>query len=403
MKKILSLSEVQIRNAKPKSKQYTMFDGGGLYILIKPNGSKMWRLKYRFNGRERLMAVGGYPEVGLKDARAIREEARKKIANNIDPVQERLENERSNSKENSFEFVAREWLLNKGKLLTPGHSKRMERQLETNVFPWLGKQNITKISSADILKILRKIEARGAAETAHRVKSIISRVFRYAGATDRVQQDPCWSLKEALVPVKKQHLAAITKPEEFGLLLRSIDNYAGGEIVRAALKLAPLFFVRPGELRTMKWSDVDLEKAEWHFIASKTKTEHIVPLSKQAITILKDIQSLTGRGKYVLPNPRAIDCSRPLSNNAILAALRNLGYSKENMTGHGFRAAARTMLDEQLHFRPDLIEAQLAHTVRDPLGRAYNRTQYIKERHEMMQAWSDYLDQLRIEAETFKR
>lgn len=402
MKKILPLSELQIKNAKHKAKPYTIFDGGGLYLLVKPNKTKVWRLKYRINGKERLMTIGLHEDVGLKEARQIREDARRQIILGKDPLLEKeLSKKGQNAANlNSFEAVAREWLANRSNLLNESSLKRIQRQLEMNAFPWIGEKAIDRIYASEILALLRNIESRGASETAHRVKSIISRVFRYAGATDRVRQDPCWSLKGALIPVKTQHFAAITSPEKFGLLLVNIDNYVGGVIVRAAMKLAPLLFVRPGELRAMRWADVSLETDQWRFTVPKTKTEHIVPLSTQAIGILKDIQAITGHGKYVFPSPRVLDGSRPLSNSAVLVALRTLGYSKKEMTGHGFRAAARTMLDERLHFRIDLIEAQLAHTVRDPLGRAYNRTQYLQERHEMMQAWSDYLDKLKEQSNT---
>jgi len=397
MKRILTLTEIQIKNAKPGNKAKSLFDGGGLYLLIQPNGAKGWRLKYTFGGKPKLMSLGVYPEVGLQEARKRREKARQQISSGVDPLENRKAEKTGRSKRaaNSFETVAREWLAKRATVLSEEHVCRIKRQLEADIFPWIGGKEISEILSEEILSVLRRIEGRGAIETAHRAQSNISQIFRYAGATQRVKSDPCWNLRGALTPVKKQHLAAITTPDEFGQLLRAIDNYVGGHIVKSAFKLAPLVFVRPGELRSMTWQDVDLEKASWSFVASKTKSEHIVPLSRQALAILRDLQPLTGHGKYVFPNPRTLDGSKPMSENAILAAIRNLGYEKDQMTGHGFRAAARTMLDEQLRFRPDLIEAQLAHSVRDPLGRAYNRTKYLEERREMMQAWSDYLDSLK--------
>ncbi|MBF0548333.1 MAG: integrase arm-type DNA-binding domain-containing protein [Candidatus Riflebacteria bacterium] len=397
MRQIKPLSETQIKNAKPGEKSRSLFDGGGLYLLIQPNGSKGWRFKYTFDGKGKLLSMGIYPEVGLKEARERREEARKLIASGVDPQVNRKAAKagRLERSTNSFETIAREWLAKRATILSPGHILRIQRQLEVDIFPWIGGKHIAKVTPPEILDVLRRIESRGAIETAHRAQSNISQIFRYAGSTGRVSADPCWNLRGALTPVKKQHLASITEPKKFATLLLAIDNYVGGFVVKSAFKLAPLLFVRPGELRQMIWEEVDLEAVEWNFTASKTKPEFTVPLSTQALKILKEIHPLTSGGKYVFPNPRTPDGSRPLSENAILVALRSLGYTKEEMTGHGFRASARTMLDERLNFRPDFIEAQLAHAVKDPLGRAYNRTKFLKERREMMQAWADYLDELK--------
>jgi integrase len=266
-----------------------------------------------------------------------------------------------------------------------------------NVFPWLGDRPIADITPKEILPVIRRIEDRGALETAHRSLRYCSQVFRYGVAIGKVTADPCRDLRGALPPIRVKHRAAITEPVKVGELLRAIDGYDGTMIVKSAMKLAPLVFVRPGELRQAEWKDIDLDKAEWRYTISKTNTPHIVPLSRQAIKMLKEIQPVTGKGKYVFPSARS--AKRPMSDNAILAAFRRMGYEKDEMSGHGFRAMARTILDEVLGFRPDFIEHQLAHAVRDPNGRAYNRTSHLVERKKMMQIWADYLDKLKKGAE----
>lgn len=389
------LTDTEIRNARPAEKTQRLYDTRGLYLEITPKGGKGWRLKYRIARKEKRISLGVYPDVSLKAARERRDEARKLIADGVDPSLQRQAKKKATEVKaaNSFEVVAREWFGRYSANWAQSHSKTVLRRLERDIFPWLGSRPVAEITAPELLAVIRKVEGRGALETAHRELNICGQVFRYAVATGRAERDPSGDLRGALPPVKTKHLAAITDPQKVGELLRALDGYQGGFIVRCALRLAPLVFVRPGELRHAKWVDIDLEEAEWRFVVSKTKTDHIVPLSRQAIAILQELQPLTGRGEYLFPSGRSTQ--RPMSENAVLAALRALGIDKEEMSGHGFRAMARTLLDEELGVRPELIEQQLAHAVKDPLGRAYNRTKHLKERHSMMQQWADYLDDLR--------
>jgi integrase len=392
----MALTVQEVKNAKSDpSRTLKLFDGGGLFLEVTPTGSKRWRLKYRFKGKEKLISLGLYPVVGLKDAREARDEAKRQLAKGIDPSAHRQAEKASSTfqETNSLEFVAREWLAQNQGAWVPSHGIRIKQRLENDVFPFLGKAMVADISPSMILEVLRRIESREAFETAHRVRTNLSQTFRFAIATGRMSSDPTRDLRGALRPVKTTHLAAITEPARVGELLRLIDGYRGGVVVTTALKVAPLVFVRPGELRRAEWADIDLEAAEWRFIVQKTKTPHIVPLSRQAVAALRDLYPITGGGKFVFPSPRSRD--RPMSENAVLAALRSLGIPKEEMCGHGFRAMARTILDEVLGFPPHLIEHQLAHSVRDALGRAYNRTKHLTERKEMMQKWANYLQSLR--------
>jgi integrase len=395
----MALSDLAIRNAKPEAKPVRKFDGGGLYLEITPSGGKLWRLKYRFGGKEKVLALGKYPEVGLKDARERRDDARKLLANDVDPAENRKQQKAAKAERaaNSFEAVAREWIAKNTPTWAATHTSKIVRRLEMYVFPWLGGRPIAEINAPELLAMARRIEGKGALETAHRALQNCGQVFRYAVATGRAERDPTGDLRGALQPVKSSHMAAITEPHKVAELLRTLDGYQGTLTVRCALQLAPLVFVRPGELRTAAWADIDLDAVEWRFTASKTRTGHIVPLSHQAVAILREAQALTGTGRYVFPSARTSE--RPMSDNAILAAMRRLGIAKDEMSGHGFRAMARTILDEVLGFRPDLIEHQLAHAVRDPNGRAYNRTAHLPERRKMMQAWANYLDQLKEGAE----
>ena len=292
-------------------------------------------------------------------------------------------------------IIACEWYTKHQPNWSTGHAQRTINRLEKDVIPWIGSKPIADITAPQLLETVRRIEARGALETAHRVLNICSQVFRYAIATGRAKYNPSNDLRGALPPVKGKHFAAVTEPEQVGEVLRALDGYAGTLPVRCALRLAPLVFVRPGELRQAQWEDIDLDNAEWRYLVTKTETSHIVPLSRQAIEILQEVNPLTGRGRYVFPSARSPKGDRAMSDNAILAAMRCMGISKEEMSGHGFRAMARTILDEVLEFRPDYIEHQLAHRVRDPNGRAYNRTAHLSERCKMMQAWADYLDELK--------
>ncbi|HWB33598.1 MAG TPA: integrase arm-type DNA-binding domain-containing protein [Acidobacteriaceae bacterium] len=394
----MPLTDVLVRNAKPTGKTRKLSDERGLYLEVSPTGSKWWRLKYRFDGKEKRLALGVYPDVGLKDARERREAARRLLANGVDPGEHRKAQKQTRIEDvsNSFEVIAREWFAKYGTTWAATHSEKTMRRLERDVFPWIGNRPIGDIHAPEILTVLRRIEARGAGETAHRALSNCGQVFRYAVATGRASRDPSGDLRGALSRVKKSHFAAKTDPEAVAGILRAMDGYEGTLPVRCALRLAPLLFVRPGELRTAKWADVDLEEKQWRYIVTKTKTPHIVPLSRQALGILNELRPLTGNGTYVFPSART--SSRPMSDNAILAAMRRAGIDKEEMTGHGFRAVARTILDEVLGVRPDFIEHQLAHAVKDPNGRAYNRTAHLPERRKMMQQWADYLDKLKAGA-----
>jgi integrase len=392
----MPISDTKARNAKGRETQYKLFDSNGLHLLVMPNGSKYWRMKYRYEGKEKTLALGTYPAVSLLQARGKTLEARQAIAQGIDPGQQKKAQRRTGAAtENSFEAVAREWY---GKYLptwTPGHAVTIMSRLERDVFPWLGQQPIRAIEPPDVLRVLRRVESRGALESAHRIKTLCGQVFRYAVATGRADRDPTADLKGALPPAEVKHQAAITDPGKFADLLRAIDTYEGGFVVKCALQFQALTFVRPGELRNAQWSEIDLDAEQWNIPGEKMKLKqpHIVPLSAQTLHILKELHPLTGRGPYVFPNGRTL--ARPMSENAVLVALRTMGYTKEQMTGHGFRAAARTMLDEVLQQRVDLIEHQLAHAVRDPNGRAYNRTAHLEARRGMMQLWADYLEGLK--------
>jgi len=397
-KRIIPLSDMKVQKAKSKDKPVTLFDGGGLFLMVTPTGGKLWRFKYRYDGKQKLLALGAYPEISLLDARQKREEARRQLAHDIDPGAVRKAQKQANIQETeTFEVIAREWHNKFMHTWKESHSSRVLSRLERDVFPHLKLRPIAKIKAPELLGVLRRLESRGILHTAHIVRSICGQIFRYAVATGRAERDPSADLRGALTPVKTINRAAITEPIKVGELLRAIACYKGSFVVQSALKFAPLTFVRPGELRHAEWSEIDFEKAEWNIPAHKMKMKqaHLVPLSKQAIEILTELKKLTGEGLYVFPGRTS---SRPMSDNAILAALRNMGFEKSEMSGHGFRAMARTILDEVLQVRPDYIEHQLAHAVRDPNGRAYNRTAHLAERKKMMQTWADYLDGLKIGA-----
>jgi len=395
----MPLTDTAIRRAKAQTKPYKMFDSGGLFLLVMPSGGKWWRFKYRFQKKEKLLSLGIFPDVSLKEARDRRDLERKKLASKVDPALNRkaIKAVEADHLANSFEVVAREWIDKQSSVWAASNTKKITGQLELNAFPWLGGRPIADITAPELLHVIHRMETRGAHSTAHKVLQTCGQIFRYAIVTARATRDPAADLRGALRPVKGGHLAAITKPDAIGQLLRAMDGYQGGVIIRCALRLAPLTFVRPGELRNAEWSEIDFEKAEWNIPAErmKMKEPHLVPLSKQSIEILKELYPLTGRGRYLFPSPRTN--KRPMSDNAVLSALRRMGIPREEMTGHGFRAMARTVLDEVLHVRPDYIEHQLAHAVKDPNGRAYNRTAHLLERRKMMQQWADYLDVLRKE------
>lgn len=390
----MSLTDIQIKNAKPLEKQYQLTDGRGLSLLIRPQGHKWWRFKYQFNKKERRLSIGVYPDISLKEARIKRDELRNQVANGIDPCLHRqaLKQSSISNQANSFEVIAREWFDVKSSQWVESHGKRIIQRLERDLFPVLGSQPITALTPINLLTTLRRIQDRGSLETAHRALNNCSQILKYAVQTGRLDRDISQDLKGGLAPFKTNHMAAVTKPQDLAKLLIMMNEYQGSFIIKSALKLAPLVFVRPGELRQALWAEIDLERAEWRYKITKTNTEHLVPLSKQAVQILKDLHPFTNHSQYVFPSPRSV--SRPLSDNALLSALRVMGISKETTSIHGFRATARTLLDEELGVRPDLIEHQLGHSVKDPLGRAYNRTTFLHERRLMMQQWADYLNTL---------
>lgn len=395
----MPLSDTSIRNAKPESKAVRMFDGGGLYLEVSPAGGKLWRLKYRFDGKEKRLALGVYPDVSLKDARDRREAARKLLSAGVDPGANKKAQKtaRTDAVANSFEIVAREWLEGQKSVVSAGQHKKTLARLQNDVFPWLGAKPVTDISAPDVLSVIRRIDGRGARYTAHRCRGQISQVMRYAIATGRAERDPCPDLKGAIPPAASGNFASITDPGAVGEMLRAFDGFSGTFVVKCALEIAPRVFVRPGELRKAEWDRFDLDKAEWRYFVTKTKTEHLVPLASQVVATLRELHALTGHGRHVFPGR---DPQKAMSEAAINAALRRMGYdTKTEITGHGFRAMARTILHEELHVKPEVIEHQLAHKVPDANGTAYNRTKFLKERKVMMQLWADYLDKLKAGAE----
>jgi len=396
-KKANRLTDLVVRKARPEESPYKLSDGLGLYLLVYPTGNKGWRYRYRFGGKEKMMSLGPYPKIKLSEARNKLEEAKELLAQGIDPViAKNKKREADNEALNTFELLAREWFtLKYKKEVSAGQAARVMKKLENDILPWIGSKHISEITAKQILILLRQVEARGALDTAHRCRSICSWVFKYAIASGCAERDPANDLQGILPTPKTRHMAAILDPKELGKFLRASHSYEGSIVTRSALKLAPLLFVRPGELRKAEWSEIDFDAFEWNIPGEKMKMKepHLVPLAKQAVEIFNEIYHVTGGGRFVFPSPRSAD--RPMSDNAILAALRRMGYEKHEVSGHGFRATARTLLDEVLKFPPYIIEHQLAHRVRDPLGRAYNRTHHIDERRHMMQVWADYLDGLR--------
>ncbi len=391
----MPLSDTAIRNAKPGEKSIRMYDTGGLYLEIAPSGGKWWRLKYRVDGKEKRISLGVYPDVSLKDAREKRDAARKQLANDVDPGEHRKAAKSSNvlDGENGFEVVGREWFVKFAPNWVETHSDKIIRRLERDVFPWLGKRPIQEITAPEILAVMRRIEDRGALETAHRALQNCSQVFRYAIATGRAVRDPAADLRGALPPARAKHHASITDPKLIGALLRAIKGYEGSLVTKCALQIAPLTFVRPGELRKAEWSEFNFDEAEWRIPAERMKMreKHVVPLSRQALALLRELHPLTGHGKYVFPGARTN--GRPMSENTVNAGLRRLGYSNDEMTGHGFRSMASTLLNEQ-GWNRDAIERQLAHAERDTIRAAYNYAEHLPERRRMMQAWADFLDSL---------
>lgn len=396
----MPLTDTQIRNAKPADKPIRLPDGKGLCIEISPAGGKLWRLRYRFGGKEKLLALGKYPAVSLKDARDRCNEARKLLAGGTDPSHQRSVNRHAKTiaAADTFETIAREWFEKHSPGWAPSHSSKVIRRFERDLFPWLGARPIAQITAPEILAVLRRIESRGAIFTAHRAHQNCGMVFRYAVATGRAERDPTGDLRGAIPPAESKHFASIKDPRAIGDLLRAFDGYRGSFVTKCALQLATLLFVRPGELRHAEWGEINLDACEWRIPAKKMKmrADHFVPLSTQAVAILRELHPLTGTGNYVFPGVQTT--RRPMSENTVNSALRRMGYEKNEITGHGFRAMASTLLHEQ-GWESDVIERQLAHKERNAVKAAYNHAQHLPERRKMMQAWSNYLDALKSGAE----
>ncbi|MGE4558092.1 MAG: tyrosine-type recombinase/integrase [Desulfovibrionaceae bacterium] len=391
----MKLTNSAVKNAKPGTKPIRLFDGGGMYLEVSPAGGKLWRLKYRFECKEKCLAMGRYPEVSLADARKRRDEARTLLANGVDPGEEKKRKKQVEAAQpDTFEAIAREWFKHFNSTWTPKGAKDIWSRLDANVLPWIGSLPICEIKAPELLAVIRRIEARGAPETARRQLQKCSQIFRYAIAAGKAERDPAADLRGAIAPTAVRHHASITDPKKVVGLLRAIDEYEGALVTRCALRLAPLTFVRPGELRHAEWSEIDLETAEWRIPAEKMKMRqpHIVPLSRQSVAVMEELFPLTGAGSYVFPSERSKD--RPMSNNTVNAALRRMGYTKEEMTGHGFRSMASTLLNEQ-GWNRDAIERQLAHGERNKVRASYDFSEHLPERRRMMQAWADYLDSLR--------
>ncbi|MDG2990513.1 integrase arm-type DNA-binding domain-containing protein [Candidatus Synechococcus calcipolaris G9] len=394
----MKLTDIQIKAIKSTEKTIRLWDGEGLYLEIRPPCSKGWRFKYRFNGKEKRISLGAYPKVSLKEARKRLEEAKRVLADDKDPSAERQSRKRVKAfnAANTFEKVARQWWETQSPGWKDRHADDVLHNFEVDIFPFIGQRPIGDIDAPELLAVLQRVVDRGAVETARRELGNCRRVFGYALATGRANRNPGADLEGVLPPKPKtKHFAAFTKPEDVGRLVKLIDEYWGTFVVCSAFKLAPLFFVRPGELRSAKWAEIDFEAREWQYLSTKTNIDHIVPLANQAITILQALQRVTGHGIYLFPNAR--DKQRPMSSGSITAALRAIGITKEEHTWHGFRAMGRTILTEVCHYPPEVVELQLTHCVRDPMGRAYNRTTFLPERKKMMQSWADYLDKLKGE------
>lgn len=397
----MALTDTFVRQVKPTKPAGDKFrDGDGMYLFVKGPG-KYWRLDYRFLGKRKTLALGTYPEVSLAKARQRRAEARELLADGIDPYVAKREAKAAKVAEalHSFEAVAKTWLVKTKADRAETTQAKVARWLEKDVYPFIGKLPIAQIKPRDVLQMIQKMEARGALDSAHRVKQVCGQVFRFAVAASLTERDVTADLRGALASPPKSHYAAITEPKDVATLMRAIHGYSGHPYTLAALKLSPLVFARPGELRSAEWQEIDLEAAEWRIPGAKMKmaADHIVPLCSQAIEILRQLKPMSGHGRFVFPSIRTGE--RCMSENTVNAALRGMGFAKEVMSAHGFRAMARTILDEVLEERIDLIEHQLAHQVKDPNGRAYNRTAHLPARRAMMQRWANYLDSLRTGAQ----
>ena len=391
------LTGQKVKTSKYESKQYKLADGGGLYLLVKKVG-KYWRYDYRFLKKRKTLALGVYPKISLKEAREEHQAARKLLDKGIDPTQYRKVTKavKIESAGYSFQVLSAEWAAKQ--IWTDGHRRTVQSRLERDVIPYLGNRPVSEITAKEVLAICRRVESRGAIESAHRIKTIIGQVMRYCVSLELADGDPTRDLKGALTPTQAKHMAAITTPKEVGALMRSIDDYKGTIVTRAALKMAALTFVRPGELRHAEWSEIDIDRKCWIIPPEKMKgrIKHIVPLSRQAMEVIIDLKPKTGAGRYVFPSPRT--AARPMSENAVLSALRRMGYPKSEMTGHGFRSTASTNLYE-LGWKSELVEMQLAHKDPNEVRASYNHAKYLPERQKMMQAWADYLDGLKTGGE----
>lgn len=394
----MPLTDTAIRAIKPTSKTAKYFDGGGLYLEVAPSGGKWWRLKYRFQGKEKRISLGTYPTIGLKEARERREDTKKILANGIDPSAQRqaIKASITSIDQDSFEVVTREWFDKHVVNLAPSYSKKVRSLFERQIFPVLGAKPIAEVEPTDVLSAARHVEQTGAIETAHRLIQICGQVFRYAIATGRTKYDVSTGLHAALPKVNVKHMATLTDKKRIGQLLRAIDAYGGFFPVRCALKLAPLLFVRPGELQKAEWAEFDLPAAEWRLPASKMKMRqrHIVPLSRQALSVLAELQPYTGNGQFLFPSIRTT--TKPIALESMLVAIRSMGFTQDEMTMHGFRGMASTLLNE-MGYNRDWIERQLAHGERDHVRAAYNYAEHLPERRRMMQEWADYLDELKAE------
>lgn len=393
-----SLTDMAARNAKGKEKPYKLAAGAGLYLQVMPNGNRYWRMKYRHAGKEKLLSIGVYPDVTLKEACDKRDAARAQLRGGKDPSEEKQlgKLKAQLSADGRFGAVALEWLETRGDLAESTRSKA-KWMLETYAFPWLGKRAIEDVSTAEVLSVLRRLEAQDKIESTQRLRQICGQVFRYAVATGRLDRDPTAALRGALKTAKNRHYASITDPAKIGELLRAIDGYTGQLTTLCALNFAPLVFTRPGELRKAEWSEIDFEDGQWCIPAEKMKMglAHIVPLSRQALAVLRELHPVTSKSRYIFPSVRSL--RDPMSENTVNAALRRLGYGTDDMTGHGFRSMASTLLHE-MGWTSDAIERQLAHAERNPIKAAYNRAEHLPERRRMMQAWADYLDKLKTGA-----
>ena len=399
----MALSTIKVQNAKPKERPYKLFDEDGLFLMVSPigprtpKGGKVWRLRYWFGGKEKLLALGTFPEITLAVARARRDEARQQVALGIDPgAKRKAERAAGPASAETFEAIAREWFGKFSKGWSAGHANNVLARFENHIFPHLGARPIAQITAPEALAVLRRIEATGSLETAHRARQGLGKVFRYAVTTGRAERDPSGDLKDAIPPARSQHMAALRDLPSVAALLRDIHGYQGQFPTQCALRLAPLLFLRPGELRNLEWTEVNLEAGEIRIPAGKMKMRrpHIVPLAHQAAEILDSLRPLTGAGRYVFHSIRTPNGSRPMSENTINAALRRLGYEKDEQSGHGFRSIASTQLNEQ-GWNRDAIERQLAHAEKDEVRGAYNFAEHLPERRRMMQAWADFLDGLR--------